>query len=39
MISGISIAERDDEARIELGGRLFDALLELYRRKRSGDAR
>src|SRR5258706_68145 len=35
LIEGLVIAERDDERRIELGGRMLDALLELYRRKRS----
>jgi hypothetical protein len=34
-IAGIALAEREDEARIELGGRLFGALLELYRRRRA----
>ena len=34
LIAGISVSERDDEKRIELGGRMFDALLELHRRKR-----
>ena len=35
MIAGIAVAHANDEDRIELGGRMFDALLELYRRKRS----
>jgi hypothetical protein len=35
LIAGIALAERDDEARIGLGMRVFDALLALYRRKRS----
>lgn len=35
LIAGIALAERDDEKRIELGGRMLDALLELYRRKRT----
>jgi hypothetical protein len=35
LIAGIALAERDDEARIQLGMRVFDALLALYRRKRS----
>jgi hypothetical protein len=34
LVAGIAVSERDDEQRIELGGRMFDALLELYRRKR-----
>ncbi len=34
LIAGIALAEREDEARIELGGRMFAALLELFRRKR-----
>jgi hypothetical protein len=36
LIAGIALSERDDEARIALGGRMFEALLELYRRKRGG---
>jgi hypothetical protein len=35
LIAGIALAERDDEARIQLGVRVFDALLALYRRKRN----
>ena len=35
LIAGIALAEKDDEARIQLGMRVFDALLALYRRKRS----
>ena len=35
LIAGISVALARDEDRIELGSRMFDALLELYRRKRS----
>ncbi len=35
LIAGIALAERDDEARIQFGVRVFDALLALYRRKRS----
>jgi hypothetical protein len=35
LIAGIALAQREDDARIELGGRMFDALLELFRRKRS----
>ncbi len=34
LIAGIAVAERDDAQRIELGGRMFEALLALYRRKR-----
>jgi hypothetical protein len=34
LIAGIALAERDDDARIQLGMRMFDALLALYRRKR-----
>ncbi|WP_394829069.1 chromate resistance protein ChrB domain-containing protein [Pendulispora albinea] len=34
LIAGIAVSEREDEARIELGGRMFGALLELFRRKR-----
>jgi hypothetical protein len=36
LVAGIALSERDDEARISLGGRMLDALVELYRRKRSG---
>jgi hypothetical protein len=35
LIAGIALAERDDDARIQLGTRVFDALLALYRRKRT----
>jgi hypothetical protein len=35
LVAGIALAHRDDEARIALGSSVFDALLELYRRKRS----
>jgi hypothetical protein len=35
LVAGIALAEKEDEARIALGGRMFDALLELYRRKRT----
>ena len=35
MVAGIAVAHAEDEERIALGGRMFDALLELYRRKRS----
>ena len=34
MIAGIALLHRDDDKRIEVGGALFDALLELHRRKR-----
>jgi hypothetical protein len=34
MVAGIAVAHAKDEDRIELGGRMFDSLLELYRRKR-----
>jgi hypothetical protein len=34
LIAGIAVAHAEDEARIELGGRLLDALFELYRRRR-----
>ena len=36
LIAGIALTEREDEPRIALGGRMFDALLELFRRKRGG---
>lgn len=35
LIAGIAVANPADEDRLELGGRLFDSLLELYRRKRA----
>ena len=35
MIGGIAVAHAKDDDRIELGSRIFNALLELYRRKRS----
>ena len=35
LIAGIAVSERQDEARVALGGRMFDALLELYRRRRT----
>jgi hypothetical protein len=35
LVAGIALAEREDQARIEFGGRILDALLELYRRKRA----
>lgn len=35
MIAGIAVAHPEDHDRIELGGRMFDSLLELYRRRRS----
>lgn len=36
LIAGIAVSHPDDDdARIEIGSRMFDALLELYRRKRS----
>jgi hypothetical protein len=34
VIAAIALAERDDDARIAFGGRLFDVLLQLYRRRR-----
>jgi hypothetical protein len=35
LIAGIALAESDDEGRIALGARVFDALLARYRRKRN----
>jgi hypothetical protein len=35
LVAGIALAHADDQARVELGGRVFDALFELYRRKRA----
>lgn len=34
LIAGIALSERDDEGRIALGSRMFDGLLEVFRRKR-----
>ena len=34
LVAGIALHHAEDEPRLELGGRLFDALFELYRRKR-----
>src|SRR5882724_1442854 len=35
LINGIALTQPDDEARIALGSKLFDALYEAWRRKRS----
>jgi hypothetical protein len=35
LVAGIAVAHAEDQARIELGGRMFDALLALYRRRRA----
>jgi hypothetical protein len=35
LIAGIAVAHSDDEGRLELGSRVFDALLALYRRKKA----
>jgi hypothetical protein len=35
LVAGIAVAHAADEARIELGGRVLDALLELYKRRRT----
>jgi hypothetical protein len=35
LVAGIAVAHADDHDRIELGGRFFDALLELYKRRRA----
>ena len=35
LVAGIAVAHQTDEARIELGGRVLDALLELYKRRRT----
>jgi hypothetical protein len=35
LIAGIALAHREDERRIELGGAMFDALLELFGRKKT----
>lgn len=35
LVAGIAVAHSDDERRIEVGGGMLDALLELYRLKRT----
>ena len=35
LIAAIALTRRDDEARVAFGGEVLDALLELYRRKRT----
>jgi hypothetical protein len=35
LIAGIAVAHREDEKRIEIGGAMFDALLELFGRKKA----
>jgi hypothetical protein len=35
LIAGIALANPDDEARIDAGGQMLDALLALYKRRRS----
>jgi hypothetical protein len=35
LIAGIALTESDDDGRLAVGSRMFDALFELYRRKRS----
>jgi hypothetical protein len=35
LIAAIALTRHDDEARIDFGGEILDALLELYRRKRT----
>jgi hypothetical protein len=35
LIAGIAVAHREDERRIEIGGSMFDALLELFARKKT----
>lgn len=34
LIAGISVAHREDDRRLEVGGLMFDALLKLYQRRR-----
>jgi len=34
LVAGLALIERDDDKRIELGSTIFNALCELYRRKR-----
>ena len=35
LIAGIALTEATDEGRVAFGARVFDSLLELYRRKRN----
>jgi hypothetical protein len=35
LVAGIALAHKDDERRIEVGGAMLDALLELYGRKKA----
>ena len=35
LVAGIAVAHAEDEERIALGSRMFDALLELYKRRRA----
>ena len=35
LVNGIALTQADDEARISLGGQVFDALYEAWRRKRT----
>jgi hypothetical protein len=35
LVAAIALTRRDDDARIAFGGEILDAVLELYRRKRS----
>jgi hypothetical protein len=35
LIAAIALTRREDEARIAFGGEILDAVLELYRRKRT----
>jgi hypothetical protein len=35
LIAGIAVAHREDERRIEVGGAMFDALLELFGRRKT----
>ena len=35
LVAGIAVAHADDVERVEVGGKMFDALLELYRRRRA----
>jgi hypothetical protein len=36
LVAGIALTHREDERRIEVGGVMLDALLELYQRRRRG---
>jgi hypothetical protein len=35
LVAGIAVSQPDDMKRVAIGGQMFDALLELYSRKRA----